>query len=141
MSSRTWNLGRWNDLWEDPISRLGSSQCDSLVLSGRSQQQAVWLLRPAFSPATGCLARPLTAVGSLTASGGCHSNKQFFINPKKKKNNLSASPSPFTTFCAHPILHCPSDSSTPGSRQLPLPSETTDLYKVKAFASKTFSMF
>lgn len=53
----------------------------NLLLSGRSQQQVVWLLGPRFSPSTGCLAWPLSLMGSLTASGGCYSNKQFFVNP------------------------------------------------------------
>lgn len=45
-------------------------------------QRVVWLLRLAFSLPSGSLAWALTGVGSSTASGGSHSNKQFCVNSR-----------------------------------------------------------
>lgn len=81
----------------------------NLLLSGRSQQQVVWLLGPRFSPSTGCLAWPLSLMGSLTASGGCYSNKQFFC---KSLHVLFRSPLVGTNFL--PGLHF-SSTGTQGS--------------------------
>lgn len=66
------------DLWEYPVPHSVLTS-DRLLLSGWSQQQVVWLLR--WHSAHPLAAWPGHCNRSLTASGGCLSNKQFFVNP------------------------------------------------------------
>lgn len=73
LSSRTWDLGRWT--YGNILSPSWVLTSDSLLLSGRSQQQVVWLLR--WRSAHPLAAWPGHCNRSLTASCGCHSNKQF----------------------------------------------------------------